>query len=177
MVRDMLINRFSERDLNDQSYRVYTTLDPDLQKAAAQGVETGIKLVDEQVKKLRTKRVKVGKKIETKVAQGPQAQVALVALDPHTGAVLALVGGRDYGTSQLNHAVSKRPTGSIFKPFVYAAAFNSDLSGRTLSGQSGAFTPVSYLNDVETDFGGYTPRNYKDEYHGEVTAIYALAHS
>src|ERR1700738_2073075 len=121
MVRDMLINRFSERDLNDQSYRIYTTLDPDLQRAAAQAVETGIKLVDDQVKKLRTKKVKVGKKVETKVVQGPQAQVAMVVLDPHTGAVMALVGGRDYGWSQLNHTVAKRPTGSIFNPFVYAA--------------------------------------------------------
>ena len=60
---------------------------------------------------------------------GPQAQVALVALDPHTGAVLALVGGRNYGWSQLNHAVAKRPTGSIFKPFVYAAAMNTALDG------------------------------------------------
>ena len=49
-------------------------------------------------------------------------QVALVALDPHTGEVLALVGGRNYGMSQLDHAIAKRPTGSIFKPFVYAAA-------------------------------------------------------
>ena len=55
MVRDTLINKFSEHDLNDQSYRIYTTLDPDLQKAAAQAVEDGIKLVDEQVTKLRTK--------------------------------------------------------------------------------------------------------------------------
>ena len=60
-------------------------------------VESGIKLVDEQVKKLRTKKVKVGKKYETKVLPGPQAQVAMVVMDPHTGAVLALVGGRDYG--------------------------------------------------------------------------------
>ncbi len=70
MVRDTLINKFSEHDLNDQSYRIYTTLDPDLQKAAAQAVEMGIKLVDEQVKKLRTKKVRVGKKIETTVAPG-----------------------------------------------------------------------------------------------------------
>ena len=97
MVRDPLISKFNENELNDESYRIYTTLDPDLQKAAAQAVEMGIKLVDEQVKKLRTKKVKVGKKYEIKVVPGPQAQVAMVVLDPHTGAVLALVGGRDYG--------------------------------------------------------------------------------
>jgi penicillin-binding protein 1B len=109
--------------------------------------------------------------------------VALVALNPHTGQVLALVGGRNYGMSQLTHAVSHRPTGSIFKPFVYASAFNTSLSGAPLAGQEGIFTPVTLLHDEQTTFSfdngnkTYTPRNYKEEYHGDVTAIYALAHS
>jgi penicillin-binding protein 1B len=176
MVRDTLINKFSEHDLNDESYRIYTTLDPDLQKAAAQAVESGIKLVDEQVTKMRTKRVKVGKKVETHVAPGPQAQVAMVVLDPHTGAVLALVGGRDYGFSQLNHALSKRPTGSIFKPFVYAAAMNT-----ALDGSQTVITPASTVTDAPSSFTYgdqiYEPRNYKEEYHGDVTLRYALAMS
>ncbi len=176
MVRDQLISKFNENELNDQSYRIYTTLDPDLQKAAAQAVETGIKLVDEQVKKLRTKRVKVGKKFETTVTPGPQAQVAMVVLDPHTGAVLALVGGRDYGWSQLNHAVSKRPTGSIFKPFVYSAAMNT-----ALDGSQAVLTPASTVTDEPSSFAYgdqiYEPRNYKEEYHGEVSLRYALAMS
>ena len=176
MVRDQLISKFNENELNDQSYRIYTTLDPDLQKAAAQAVETGIKLVDEQVTKLRTKRVKVGKKFETTVAPGPQAQVAMVVLDQHTGAVLALVGGRDYGWSQLNHAVAKRPTGSIFKPFVYAAAMNT-----ALDGSQTVLTPASTVTDEPSSFAYgdqiYEPRNYKEEYRGEVTLRYALANS
>jgi penicillin-binding protein 1B len=176
MIRDTLINKFSEHDLNDQSYRIYTTLDPDLQRVAAQAVETGIKLVDDQVKKLRTKRKKVGKKIETQVVAGPQAQVAMVVMDPHTGAVLALVGGRDYGFSQLNHALSKRPTGSIFKPFVYAAAMNT-----ALDGSQTVITPASTVTDAPSSFAYgdqiYEPRNYKEEYHGDVTLRYALAMS
>ncbi len=176
MAREQLIGKFSDNELNDSSYRIYTTLDPDLQKAAAQSVEMGIKLVDEQVKKLRTKKVKVGKKYETKVEPGPQAQVALVAIDPHTGAVLALVGGRDYGWSQLNHAVAKRPTGSIFKPFVYAAAMNTALDGST-----NVITPASTVVDEASTFAYgdsiYEPRNYKEEYHGEVSLRYALAMS
>ncbi len=176
MVRDQLISKFNENELNDQSYRIYTTLDPDLQKAAAQSVEMGIKLVDDQVKKLRTKKVKVGKKFETTVAPGPQAQVAMVVLDPHTGAVLALVGGRDYGWSQLNHAVAKRPTGSIFKPFVYAAAMNT-----ALDGSQNVLTPASTVTDEPSSFAYgdqiYEPRNYKEEYHGDVTLRYALAMS
>ena len=176
MVRDALISRFNEHDLNDESYHIYTTLDPELQKAAAQAVEMGIKLVDDQVTKLRTKRTKVGKKVDVTVAPGPQAQVAMVALDPHTGAVLALVGGRNYAWSQLNHAVAKRPTGSIFKPFVYAAAMNT-----AVDGSATVITPASTVTDEPTSFAYgdqiYEPRNYKEEYHGDVSLRYALAMS
>ena len=78
-------------------------------------------------------------------------QVALVALNPHTGQVLALVGGRNYGASQLNHAVAKRPTGSIFKPFVYASAFQTAVEGTMLPGQTKLFSPVTMLNDQQTN--------------------------
>src|SRR6202049_1034925 len=85
LVRDAVISRLNERELNEQSYRIYTTLDPDLQRAAAQAVDVGMKLVDEQVTKRRTKKVKVGKnkdaKEEIKVDTGPLPQVALVAID------------------------------------------------------------------------------------------------
>jgi penicillin-binding protein 1B len=177
LVRDTVISRLNERELNEQSYRIYTTLDPDLQRAAAQAVDMGMKLVDDQVTKRRTKRVKVGKnKFESKVEPGPQAQVALVALNPHTGEVLALVGGRNYGFSQLDHAVARRPTGSIFKPFVYAAAINT-----AVDGANPVFTPASMVTDQPSSFAYgdqiYEPRNYKEEYHGDVTARYALAMS
>ncbi len=176
LVRDTLISKLDERQMNDQTYRIYTTLDPDLQKAAAQAVEIGMKLVDDQVTKQRTKRVKVGSKYETKVQPGPQAQVAMVVLDPHTGEVLALVGGRNYAVSQLDHANAKRPTGSIFKPFVYAAAVNT-----ALDGSNPVFTPASIVSDQPSTFAYgdqiYEPRNYKEEYHGDVTARYALAMS
>ncbi len=177
LVREMLISKFDERQMNDQTYRIYTTLDPDLQKVAAQAVETGMKLVDDQVTKRRTKKIKIGKgKYETKVEPGPQAQVAVVVLDPHTGEVLALVGGRNYAFSQLDHAVARRPTGSIFKPFVYAAAMNS-----AVSGGSPVFTPTTIVQDQPSTFAYgdqiYEPRNYKEEYHGDVTARYALAMS
>ncbi len=180
LVKDTLTQHYNERELNENSYRIYTTLDPDLQHAAAEAVQSGMKLVDEQITKLRTKRVKVGSgkaaKTETKVLPGPQAQVALIAVDPHTGEVLALVGGRNYGMSQLDHAVAKRPTGSIFKPFVYAAAVNTALNA---SDGNAAFTPASMVDDSPTTFTFgdqiYEPRNYKEEYHGQVSARYALA--
>ena len=95
-------------------------------------------------------------------------------MDPHTGEIKALVGGRNYGTSQLNHALAKRPTGSIFKPFVYAAAMNTALDGSTA-----VITPASTVADQPSTFSYgdqiYEPRNYKEEYHGDVTLRYALA--
>ena len=55
--------------------------------------------------------------------------MALVAIDPHTGRVRALAGGRNYGMSQLNHVLAHRQPGSIFKPFVYAAAMDTAVEG------------------------------------------------
>jgi penicillin-binding protein 1B len=179
LVKDILAPKFPERDMNEHGYRIYTTLDPQLQEAAAVAVQMGVKLIDAKVEKLRTKRQRVGSgktaKWETTVQPGPVAQVALVAMDPHSGNVLALVGGRNYGFSQLNHAVARRPTGSVFKPFVYAAAINTGLDGTPV------LTPASVVDDSPTTFAFgdqiYEPRNYKEEYHGPVSATYALSHS
>ena len=202
LVKDQLSNQYNEQELNEQAMRIYTTLDPDLQRAAAEAVEVGMKLVDEQVIKQRTHKKKVGTganaKTEVTVENGPMPQVAVVVIDPHTAEVLALVGGRNYGMSQLNHAVAKRPTGSIFKPFVYAAAINTALTGQMISvGHSepdgggnappkvdvseapAIFTPATLVDDsqVSIAFGDqvYEPRNYHEAFHGEVTARYALA--
>jgi penicillin-binding protein 1B len=180
LVKDSMLSRYSERDLSENSYRIYTTLDPDLQKAAAEAVQEGIKKVDAQVEKLRTRRIKVGEgknaKTEVKTVPGPMPQVALVAIDPHSGDVLALVGGRNYGFSQLDHAVARRPTGSVFKPFVYAAAVNT-----ALNADGNAITPASLIDDSPGTYSYgdqiYEPRNYKDEYHGVVSARFALAQS
>lgn len=174
LVRDQLAQKLGERDYNADGLRIYTSLDPDLQRAATAAVDTIVPTIDAQVDKLHARDKKLGKPYI-------YPQVALVALNPHTGQVLALVGGRSYGTSQLNHAVAKRPTGSIFKPFVYASAFQTAVEGTTLPGQDKLFSPVTMLNDEQTtyDVGDqeYTPRNYKGEYYGEVTARYALMRS
>lgn len=182
LVKDSLAKQYSEESLNAHEDRIYSTLDPGLQRAAADAIETGVKNLDALVTKQRTRKVKVGDgkgkaaKYETKVLPGPEPQVALVALDPHTGEVLALVGGRNYGMSQLNHAMAKRPTGSIFKPFVYATAVNT-----ALDGQQPVFTSISTVDDSPGTYTYgdqiYEPRNYKEEYHGQVTARYALAMS
>jgi penicillin-binding protein 1B len=174
LVHDQLMQKLGERDFNREGLRIYTSLDPDLQREATAAVEATVHVVDAQVDRLHAHH----KPGETYL----YPQVALVALNPHTGQILALVGGRNYGNSQLNHAVAKRPTGSIFKPFVYAAAFNTSVQGTMLSGQTKLFSQVTMLSDQQTtyDLGTsqeYTPRNYEGVYHDQVTARYALQQS
>ena len=176
LVRDVLESSYKDQDINQQGYRIYTTLDASLQRAAVEAVDIGMVKVDAQIQKRQAARNKKKGKATAPTAPIVYPQVALVAIDPHSGRVLALIGGRNYGMSQLNHAIAKRPTGSVFKPFVYAAAINADLNG-----QNPPFTPVSMIDDSPTTFTYgdqvYTPRNYEDKYHGEVTARYALAES
>ena len=180
LVHDQLQSRLGDSTSGGGTLRIYTSLDPDLQRAAAEAVNAQIAQIDEAVRRDR------------KGAPGPTPQVALVAIDPHTGQVLALVGGRNYGASQLNHASSKRPTGSIFKPFVYATAEAGAINGQQL-GQAtdeegnasggGTFTAVTQLSDVPTTFTfdngrqTYNPRNFQGHYHGQVSAAVALAQS
>ena len=175
LVHDQLMQKLGERDFNHEGLRIYTSLDPDLQREATSAVESTMHVVDEQVDRLHARQKKLG---EAYI----YPQVALVALNPHTGQVLALVGGRSYGNSQLNHAVARRPTGSIFKPFVYATAFATAAEGTTLTGQNKLFTPVTMLSDEQTTYEvagaqDYTPRNYHGEYHDQVTARFALQKS
>src|SRR5579872_3296215 len=101
MVKQHLLDQFSESDLLSQSFRVYTTLDPELQRAASEAVDIGIKNVDAQLARRSARWRKAGQPV-------PQAQVAIVVLDPHNGEIKALVGGRDYGESQLNHVLARR---------------------------------------------------------------------
>ena len=128
LVRDRLVQHLGDADFNHQGLRIYTSLDPDLQQVATDAVAEGMKVVDAQVDRLHARRIKQG---DNSPLVYPQ--VALVALNPHTGQVLALVGGRNYGASQFDHAVQNRPPGSAFKPFVYAAAFNTSLAGTILT--------------------------------------------
>ena len=169
MVKDHLLEKFSETDLETQSYRIYTTLDPELQRAAADAIQIAVQGVDKRLAKRYALWKKKGEPV-------PPVQVALVAMDPQTGEIRALIGGRNYGESQLNHALARRQPGSVFKPFVYAAAFND-----TVLGVQPVVTPVSTVDDVPTtfEFDGkeYTPDNYGEEFYGTVTVRDALIHS
>jgi penicillin-binding protein 1B len=198
LVRDRLVQHLGDTDFNRQGLRIYTSLDPDLQREATDAVTEGMKAVDLQVEKKHARRVKAGD--DSPIVY---PQVALVALNPHTGQVLALVGGRNYGASQFDHAIQHRPTGSAFKPFVFAAAFNTSLAGTILTQPpsqaapnkelvssdpappdpgrpSGVFTATTMLNNNLTTFeGGYAPSNYHNDtrYTGDITARTALQFS
>jgi penicillin-binding protein 1B len=168
MVKDHLLDRFSEAQLLSQSYRVYTTLDPQLERAAVQAMALGIANVDQLLTRKYALWQKQGKPAE--------AQVAMIVLDPHNGDILATVGGRNYGESQLNHITARRQPGSVFKPFVYAAAFDD-----AVKGISPIVTPASTVVDEPTTFefqgNDYTPNNYGESFHGTVTARDALTYS
>ena len=151
-------------ELNDKykvsgAVDVYTTLDMHLQKLAQDAVRDGLVKVDEILLKRKRQR----------------AQAALVSIDPRTGEILALVGGRSYNQSQFNRAISaNRQPGSVFKPFVFLAAFERALAdGRT------DITPASVVIDEPTTWEfneqTWTPVNYDGEYEGPITLRRALA--
>jgi len=175
MVKDHLLEKYSEQDLLSSNYRVFTTLDPQLQRVAAAAVDAGMKNVDAMLaaKYAKSRKLK-GKKAEPQ--QIPQVQASLIALDPRTGEIKALIGGRDYGQSQLNHALAHRQPGSVFKPFVYAAAFNN-----AVDGAQPVVTPATTVEDEPTvfEFDGqeYTPNNYGERFMGKVTVRQALTNS
>jgi penicillin-binding protein 1B len=138
---------------------VYSTVDLHLQRLAHEAIRDGLTRVDELLAKRRRQR----------------AQAALIAIDPRTGEILALVGGRTYNQSQFNRATSaKRQPGSVFKPFVYLAAFE-----RAQAEGLSDVTPASLVLDEPTSFSfndqPWTPGNYEGEYDGEITLRRALA--
>ena len=140
---------------------VFTTLDLNLQRAALDAVRNGLADVD---------RLLAGR------GRAEPAQAALIAVDPRSGKILAMVGGRSYNQSQYNRAIAaRRQPGSVFKPFVFLAAFEyAAEEGRT------DLTPASLTADEPATFAFdnqiWEPRNF-DGYDGEITWRRALAMS
>jgi penicillin-binding protein 1B len=148
-------------DVADGSGRVVTTLDRTLQRFAEGAVARGLDRLESAYPRLR------------RAQRTERLEVAMVVVEPATGAVRALVGGRDYQASQFNRALlARRQPGSAFKPFVYAAA----LTGR--GGDRPSFTAATIVDDspLTLDVGNdtWTPRNYEDRYAGPVTVRRAL---
>jgi penicillin-binding protein 1B len=145
--------------------QVFTTLDVPLQRFAEAAVARGLDRLETRRPHLRRREA------------ADRLQAALIALDPATGRIRALVGGRSYGASQFNRAtLARRQPGSAFKPFVYLAA---------LRAAGGQFTAASIVDDAPITIGGtiagqrasWTPRNYRDRYEGRVTLRRALEQS
>jgi penicillin-binding protein 1B len=173
-------------------YNVYTSLDLDLQKAAVDAVANGLASVDKELAaRKKDKKANSGKTI-------PRPQGALIALDPHTGEIKAMVGGSDYTASQYNRiSQAFRQPGSVFKPFVYAAALETAYDPRPLVNvvptaneendadfspiRSGVITPMTVINDAPRTFiydgGAYEPNNFKGGFAGLVTLRTALQKS
>ena len=176
------MNEEAQARLGDQEKQtrfIYSTLDPDLQDAAQQAVAAGMESVDKLLHCGSAAAAKPGRGAKAAKASGCGAtppQVALIALDPHTGEIKALIGGRNYATSQLNHVLAMRQPGSVFKPFVYAAALETAVTGGPR-----IFTPASVVDDSPTTFyfdrQTYQPSNFHQNFMGAVTLRTALAHS
>jgi 1A family penicillin-binding protein len=151
-IRQLVEQEFGPEALYRGGLRIYTSLDPQLQAMAEQ-------VVADQIAALQDKNVKNG---------------ALLAMDPRTGEILAMVGSPDFGNDeiggQINMTLRPRQTGSVIKPFTYLAAFEKGWSPATVLWD----TPVQY-----TDAAGnvYQPRNYDGTFHGPQTVRSSLANS
>jgi penicillin-binding protein 1B len=164
------LTRQLEREYDDRagslrSLRIYSTIDLDLQHAAYQAVYKYMANVDKMLAKRRGGTAGL--------------QAALVAMNSKTGEIVAMVGGRDYALSQLNRATdAKRQPGSIFKPFVYAAALSAGADEN-----NHPITPATtFMDEPRTfDLGNgqvYNPGNFGDKYdYHAVTVRDALVYS
>ena len=140
-----LIDKYGADAVYKSGLKIYTTIDMDMQRAA----EAAMKMLPT---------------FETDKNGLAQPQGALVAIDPHTGQIKAMVGGR--GTDQFNRAtMAERQPGSAFKPFVFAAALEN------------RFTPNTIIEDSPIMVGDWEPENYNRNYNGKVTLRYVAEQS
>jgi 1A family penicillin-binding protein len=146
-VRRELVDRFGWQRVYQGGLRVYSTLDMPMQIAADAALAAGLKSLDE-----RRAAVAKRKKQPAPVDDSGPLQAALIALEPDTGHVRAMVGGRNFDDSHFNRAVqAKRQPGSAFKPFVYAAALEAGYTPATL---------IENLNaPIPTLQGAWTPED------------------
>jgi penicillin-binding protein 1B len=160
-LREDLGRNYPRDVLTSDGLEIFTTLDVELQQFAAAAIHDGLSDLEHRYPRV------AGRDPEHRV------QGALIALRPQTGAIVAMVGGRDYETTQFNRAVhAQRQPGSIFKPLVFLAAFEAARDAED------PITAASLVDDAPFEWtydgGTWQPANYRDQYFGEVTARRAL---
>ncbi len=161
LVLKQLRETYPETQLKTEGLRVFTTLDTIMQRSAEQALDSGVDGLNRKYSYLRKSPTPL--------------EGVMLTIQPGTGYVKALVGGRNYSKTQFNRAIqARRQPGSLFKPFVYATAMDP------ARGQQ-AFTAATVLDDspisVQTGTAIWSPQNYDLKFHGRVSVREALAHS
>ena len=176
-VRQRLFERYG-MDIYERGFRVYTTLDPELQAVADSALLAQLEWVDRHpaysgvtFEEARAWPPDSLYQVSRGGAEMPYVQGMFVALDAVTGDVRAMVGGRDFRDSEFNRATQAlRQPGSVFKPFVYATAIASGIPASEI-----IYDQPYYLENVGGD--PYAPRNFDEDFKGPLTLRRALARS
>jgi penicillin-binding protein 1A len=173
MVRQYLDERYGSNQLYEGGLKVHISMDIDIQHAAEEALERRLTALEQrnQYKKTRAVLAKAGGVPARDKNQTQYLQGAIVSIEPSSGQILALVGGRDFNDSNFNRAVqAARQPGSAFKPFIYTAAIDN------------GFSPTDIILDTPVTFRGgngqdWSPQNYDKKFRGPVTLRNALANS
>jgi penicillin-binding protein 1B len=164
-VKHELAERYPPTVLTGEGLRIFTTLDVHMQRESDKAVDDNLARLLAQHASLRREEKK------------EQLQSCMVAIEPQTGKIRAMTGGRDYRESQFNRVTqSKRQPGSAFKPVTYLAALQE-----TFEGGPDHFLPTTYIEDTPFTWQigetSWTPKNFKNRYFGRVTLEFALDES
>jgi penicillin-binding protein 1A len=158
-------------DIYEDGLRVYTTLNTQIQKYMEQAVDSTIDRIQERVRRQKPFEKFRETLTDSAFQDITTMQIAFVALDPHTGQILAMISGRDFNKSKFNRITQmERQPGSAFKPFLYTAAIDN---GYTASDE--------YLNqptvEINQDGTRWTPKNYTSKVGGLMTLRQAFRNS
>jgi penicillin-binding protein 1A len=172
MVRQYVDEHYGSNQLYEGGLKIHTSLDIDLQHAAEESLERRLTALEQrnQYKKTRAVLAKATVSAREK-GQTEYLQGAIVSIEPTSGQIMALVGGRDFNDSNFNRAVqAARQPGSAFKPFIYTAAIDN------------GFTPTDIILDTPISFRAgngqdWSPQNYDKKFRGPITLRNALANS
>jgi penicillin-binding protein 1A len=169
-----------------EGYRIRTTIDAELQKVAEESLRANLDRVEQtpgyshELYETYATQFRAAKKAgaTSKLAPPEYLQGAVIALDNQTGGILALVGGRDFEHTQYDRALqAKRPAGTAFKPFVFAAAFEKGLYPGTVVEDSALDNRAVMIGGTTGILGEWGPESPDNRYEGPMTARQALAKS